>query len=145
MRVAFLCGCAEGGEDGVGDYTVELAEECGRRGIGTLCVALNDPFLTGEKEGDGVLRLGAGMRWEERVERAREAIEEFGADAVSLQWVPYGFHERGVPWGIEKGLKRIVGGRRRRGRGEEQSFWGGAAWDFEKVIEEFERGVCADE
>jgi len=111
MRIAFLCGCAEGGKDGVGDYTALLAGECERRGHGTLRIALNDRYVTGAKRGDGTLRLGAGMRWSERVEQARKAVERFGADVISLQWVPYGFHERGIPWGIEKGLERIAGGR----------------------------------
>ena len=111
MKIAFLCCCAEEGKDGVGDYTGVLARECERRGHGTLRVALNDGCVTGAKTGEGTLRLGMATRWGERVEQAREAVERFGADAVSLQWVPYGFHRKGIPWGIEKGLARIVGGR----------------------------------
>jgi hypothetical protein len=110
-RIAFLCGCAEPGKDGVGDYTALLAGECERRGLATLRVALNDPYVTGAEVGEGTLRLGADMRWNARVEQAREAVERFGADMVSLQWVPYAFHGRGIPWGIEKGLGRIAAGR----------------------------------
>ncbi len=110
-RIAFLCGCAEPGKDGVGDYTALLAAECERRGHATLRVALNDPFLAGAEVGEGTLRLGVKMKWDVRIEQAREAVERFGADAVSLQWVPYSFHPKGVPRGIENGLARIVGGR----------------------------------
>jgi len=110
-RIAFLCGCAEPARDGVGDYTALLAAECARRGNATLLVALNDPHVNGAAECEGMLRLGAGMRWEERVEQARECARRFAPDVVSLQWVPYGFHQRGVPWGIEKGLEKIAGGR----------------------------------
>jgi hypothetical protein len=76
-----------------------------------LRLALNDRYVRGAEVGEGTLRLGAEMRWDVRVEQAREAVERFGADVVSLQWVPYAFHDRGIPWGIEKGLGRIVAGR----------------------------------
>ncbi len=109
--IAFLCGCAEPGKDGVGDYTALLAAECERRGYATLRVALNDRHVTGAEVGEGLVRLGPGMRWNARVEQAREAVERFGAEVVSLQWVPYAFHPRGIPWGIERGLARIAGGR----------------------------------
>jgi hypothetical protein len=42
---------------------------------------------------------------------ARQAVEAFRADVVTLQWVPYAFHARGVPWGIQKGLERVARGR----------------------------------
>jgi len=110
-RIAFLCGCLEGGRDGVGDYTAQLAAECASRGHAVLCIAVNDPFITGAAVCDGALRLGTAMPWNARVEQAREAVERFGADAVSLQWVPYGFHGRGIPWGIEAGLAAIAADR----------------------------------
>jgi glycosyltransferase involved in cell wall biosynthesis len=111
LRIAFLCGCLEAGRDGVGDYTAQLAGECARRGNATLCIALNDLPTAGSVASDGMLRLGSGRPWDVRVEQAREAVEQFRADAVSLQWVPYGFDKRGMPWGIEKGLAAIMRGR----------------------------------
>jgi glycosyltransferase involved in cell wall biosynthesis len=110
-RIAFLCGCAEPGKDGVGDYTTLLAAECEHRGCATLRIALNDGYVTGEKAAAGALRLGAASEWPARIEIAREALDRFAPDAVSLQWVPYAFHPKGIPWGIEKGLARIIGGR----------------------------------
>jgi len=76
-----------------------------------LRIALNDRCVAGPETGPGLLRLGMEMDWETRVNRAREAVERFGADVVSLQWVPYAFHPRGIPWGIEKALGRIAGRR----------------------------------
>ena len=109
-RIAFLCGCLEAGQDGVGDYTALLAVECERRGHATLCVALNDPHVSGAEADDGVLRLGAMLPWRARVKLARETLVRFRANAVSLQWVPYGFDARGIPWGIEAGLREIAAG-----------------------------------
>jgi hypothetical protein len=123
-RIAFLCGCLERGCDGVGDYTALLAAECARRGYATLCVALNDPYTSGAVADDGLLRLSAALPWRSRVKLAREAVERFRADTVSLQWVPYGFDARGVPWGIEEGLAAIIGGRPAQVMGHE--IWIGA-------------------
>jgi hypothetical protein len=110
VKIAFLCGCAEPGKDGVGDYTALLAGECERLGHSTLRIALNDGFVTGAVMSEGLLRLGAGMDWNARAEQARETVERFAAD-VSLQWVPYAFHPKGIPRGIERRLARISGGR----------------------------------
>lgn len=95
----------------MGDYTALLAQECGKRGLSTLRISLNDGYVTGAQAGEGTLRLGANMQWKTRVRHAREAVERFGADLISLQWVPYAYHARGLPWGIEKGLVQIVAGR----------------------------------
>lgn len=111
MRIAFLCGCAEAGKDGVGDYTALLAAECRRQGHSAMIIALNDRYVTGAEMVEGLLRLGAGLTWRVRMEHARETIERFGADVISLQWVPYAFHPKGIPRGIDTGLARIAAGR----------------------------------
>lgn len=91
----------------MGDYTALLAAECERRGCVTLRVALDDGYVAGAQESDGLLRLGRGVG----VEGAREAVERFGAGVVSVQWVPYSFHPKGLPRGIDRALARIAGGR----------------------------------
>jgi hypothetical protein len=110
-RIAFLCGCLEPGKDGVGDYTTLLARECERLGCATLRISLNDGYASGMKSGEGALRLGPPMSWSARIEQARIAVGAFAADVVSLQWVPYSFHPKGMPRGIDRALGRIVGGR----------------------------------
>jgi hypothetical protein len=107
QKIAFLCGCAEPGRDGVGDYTARLAAECARRGLGVLRIALNDRYVSAPLEAEGLLRLPAGVTWGAAV----EATERFAPDAVSMQWVPYSFHPRGLPWGIERPLRQIIGRR----------------------------------
>ncbi|HEX4085098.1 MAG TPA: glycosyltransferase [Chthoniobacteraceae bacterium] len=108
LKLVFLCGCAEPGRDGVGDYTALLAAECGRRGSEVLRIALRDPYVTGPRQTAGLLRLPAGSGWEP----AREAVRRFDPDVVSLQWVPYAFHARGMPLGISGPLARLLDGRK---------------------------------
>jgi hypothetical protein len=110
-NIAFLFGCAEPGKDGVGDYVALLAAECNRRGHPALRIALSDPFITGAAQRDDLLRLGSRMDWIARAEQARGAVQRFGADIVSLQWVPYSFHPKGIPRGIRRGLAEIAAGR----------------------------------
>ena len=45
LRVALVCGCAEGGADGVGDYTEALAGVLRGRGVDARIAAVRDPFV----------------------------------------------------------------------------------------------------
>ena len=108
MKIAFLTCCLEPTRDGVGDYTRILAEECERRGHGIRLVALNDAHLAGVMREGHLLRLGSGQPWKQRVEIAREFLEEFGPDFVSLQFVCYGFHPRGIDWQLAGRLEKIT-------------------------------------
>jgi len=107
-HIAFLFGCAEPGKDGVGDYVALLAAECERRGHPVLRIALNDPYIKDAAGRDDLLRLGSAMDWIARTEQAHGAVQRFGADIVSLQWVPYAFHPKGIPRGIHHGLAEIA-------------------------------------
>jgi hypothetical protein len=57
------------------------------------------------------LRLPGTLPWPERVTLAREWVGEFNPDWVSLQFVPFGFHPKGLCFGFEKHLKAIIGNR----------------------------------
>lgn len=98
----------EPGRDGVGDYTRRLAGELARQGHAVACVALNDLFVTSEFDGrqysEGVLvptlRLPTGLSESARFEHARHWIARFTPDWISLQFVPFSFHPKGLPLGL---------------------------------------------
>lgn len=108
MRLAFICSSLEPGRDGVGDYTRRLAGELVRQGHPSIAVALNDPHISKtvfelqEIEGVSisVLRLPIVMPWSKRVIEARNWLEAFNPDWISLQFVPFGFHRRGLCFGL---------------------------------------------
>jgi glycosyltransferase involved in cell wall biosynthesis len=108
MRILFLCSGLEPGRDGVGDYTRRLAAECVRQGHECRIVALNDQ-TAGEEP--GCLRCSGSIPWPERMERVREFVAEFAPDWISLQFVPYGFQRKGVPWRLARDLQRVIAGR----------------------------------
>ena len=110
MNLVFLTSCLEPGRDGVGDYTRLLAEASAQRGHRAGLVALNDRYVSWQR-GPATLRFGPGLSWEERIEQARQFLVEFETDWVSVQFVAYGFHPKGLAWGLGERLAGLARGR----------------------------------
>ena len=119
MRIAFLTGSLEPERDGVGDYTRRLAGELIRQGHPSIILGLNDSQVSeaqfGSQEMEGtlisVLRLPSMMPWNDRVRLSRKWLDAFNPDWVSLQFVPFAFQPRGLPFGLPRHLKSIIGSR----------------------------------
>ena len=119
MKIAFLCRSLERGRDGVGDYTRRLAAELVRHGHPSVVVGLNESAISAsvfeaqEMEGASVpvLRLPEIMPWGERATAAREWLDAFNPDWVSLQYVPFAFHPKGLTFGFADTVKEIIGSR----------------------------------
>lgn len=103
MKILFICGSLEPGRDGVGDYVRMLGEELSRdTGVQVSAMAIHDPWVSAETCGDQnagfpVLRIPAALTPGRRLETALEYIGRFGPDWISVQYVPYSFHPRGLP------------------------------------------------
>ncbi len=93
MKICFLSNCLEPGRDGVGDYTRTLAGACEDAGHSTACFALRDPFAP---EGDSH-RFTQALDDAKQRKRLIEEIRGFAPDRISLQFVPYGLHPKGLP------------------------------------------------
>lgn len=115
MKLIFLCGSLEPGRDGVGDYSRRLACELIRKSHEVAIIALNDRVITflysGLQSSNGVdvpvLRLPASMDEKERFSHAGDYIRQFGPEWVSLQYVPFSFEKRGLPFTFSKHLKSL--------------------------------------
>ncbi len=100
MKIVFICASLEAGRDGVGDYTLRLAQACAARGHPCLVLAIHDPHLHGRAR----LALGpvegarwpASLPWTVRIQEVDTAIREFAPDWISWQFVAYGFADQGV-------------------------------------------------
>jgi hypothetical protein len=120
MRIAFFCSSLEPGRDGVGDYTRRVAEECTRSGHHCFLIALNDEYSTEPVEevistetgSITTLRLPKTLRWSERSEAAISFRIRCRPDWISLQFVPYGYHPKGVVFGLDRHLKPVFGDHR---------------------------------
>jgi hypothetical protein len=106
MKIAIICGSLQPGHDGVGDYTRRLAGELIRLGNNVVAIAINDRHLkliaNETQDADGislpVLRIPATVAEQERYSLLRTRLVDFKPEWISLQFVPYSFHIKGIPF-----------------------------------------------
>lgn len=144
MKVTFLCSGAEPGCDGVGDYTQALAGYLETLGHATQVIALNDRFAENEVSGEG-RRFGPSMPWNCRVRRAAEAVRGFDPEVISVQFVLYGFHPKGLCFETGRGIQAIIGERRTQLMLHE--LWIGEATEYgwkDQIIGAFQKSLVRD-
>jgi len=118
MRIAFIVSCLEPQKDGVGDYTRDLAAACVAQGASCRALALNDRYVDVStacwQSARGIkietLRLPASQPWRERLLTARAWLQQQTLEWISLQFVPYGFHPKGLVIGLDQRLAPLVAG-----------------------------------
>lgn len=117
MRIIFLCGSVEPGKDGVGDYTRRLCGELLRTGHDVQIVSLCDHHAAGfvsenqEIEGTSVLahRIPVFVTNSQRYIWSQDILNNFQPNWISLQFVPYSFNPKGLPFWIPSFLKKLKG------------------------------------
>lgn len=120
MRIVLLCGSLEPGRDGVGDYTRSLGAELIRKGHQVAAISLNDRSIsvktTGiQRSGEvdlQVLRLPSLYSSKKRFLLARDWVGAFNPEWISLQYVPYSFQEKGLPFRLEEHLYMLGVGKK---------------------------------
>lgn len=120
MKITFLCGCIEPGRDGVGDYTRRLAAELIVLGHSVTAISLNDRAVANhvretqwvEETGIPVYRLPSSWDSSRRYHQAKIWLDEIQPDWLSLQFVIYSFHPKGLPVGLSRELNGLAEGRR---------------------------------
>jgi hypothetical protein len=120
LSVLFICGCLEPGHDGVGDYTRRLAGELIRKGNKSAIIALNDKYVQkiakitqfDDKAEIPVFRVPDRLPWSKRMALMKGWIDVSGADWLSLQYVPFSFHPKGLNFGLAKNLASIGKGKK---------------------------------
>lgn len=119
MKVVFICSSLEPGKDGVGDYTRRLAGMFIKLGNTVTALCLNDYFTTTEivatQDIDGVqlnvIRIPFSWQHKKRMARANYWINTLNPDWLSLQFVIFSFHKKGLPFKIINSLKDLGKGR----------------------------------
>jgi hypothetical protein len=115
MKIIFICGSLEPGRDGVGDYTRCLAGALVGQGHQVAAIALNDGYTTTQMSGKqqcgnnkfAVLRLPASWSDSMRFGFAKSWIDAFDPEWLSLQFVPFSFHPKGLSFGLSKKLLKL--------------------------------------
>lgn len=77
---------------------------CGIISLNEETAELSDPT---EAQGVVFWRLHAHQTWDEKAVASKKICAEFRPDWVSLQFVPYGYHPRGLCWGLLKVLQTV--------------------------------------
>jgi hypothetical protein len=119
VRLTFITSSLAPGKDGVGDYTRELASSCQSLGARCALVALNDHRIertceeTQSARGESLLclRLPASDPWPERQRIAEGWLSDNSTDLISLQFVAYGYHPKGIVRGLDRLLAAVIGDR----------------------------------
>lgn len=117
MDILFICGSLEPGKDGVGDYTRRLSGELIRIGhkvkILSLCDHQATSFLTEFQEIEGtkvaVNRIPITATKKERLTWTQDILNDFKPEWISLQYVPYSFNPKGLPFWLPSFLKKLKG------------------------------------
>jgi len=121
LNILFICSSLEPGKDGVGDYTRKLACALINKGYNTGIIALNDRRMDGnmwrgqqisDNTAVNVLRLSESFSWDKRLTIAKKLLADFKPDWISLQYVPFGFNLKGLPFNLAKKLKQLAGNNR---------------------------------
>ncbi|MFT3932632.1 MAG: hypothetical protein QM726_03370 [Chitinophagaceae bacterium] len=120
MTIIFICGCLEPGHDGVGDYTRKLALELTKQGHRAGAIAINDRFVNNiadELQCESslsipVLRLPASIPGTQNFDIAKKWVDSFNPEWMSLQYVPFAFHPKGLRLGLGKQLHQLGKGRK---------------------------------
>lgn len=112
VRVLFVCGCAEPGKDGVGDYTRRLAFELLNQHCTAAIAAVNDSFVSdsvmeSDKDSYKVSRLTSKSTLKEKRDFLYRTIQNFTPNWISLQYVPYSFQSQGVPFNFATSLAKL--------------------------------------
>jgi len=117
MNIVFICGCLEKGFDGVGDYSRRLAGELVRMGNQVHLISLNDYYVDSElseiQDADGVntpaYRLPSKWPRAKAYKAAYAKIKLIVPEWISIQYVPFSFHPKGLPSGLIGELKHMIG------------------------------------
>lgn len=116
LRILFICGCLEMGKDGVGDYTRKLAKELLRLGHDCSIASLMDKFVNSElKEKQEInnkyidtFRLPFISGIKKNTNSLILWVNSFSPDWISLQYVPFSFNNKGLPYDLSQNLKPIL-------------------------------------
>lgn len=117
MKIIFICGSIEPGNDGVGDYTRRLSGELIRFGHEVQIISLSDKQVKSfvvenqeiEKTIVNVRRIPIFTNNKQRLALTQKVLNEIQPDWISLQFVPFSFHPKGIPFWISDFLMKLKG------------------------------------
>lgn len=119
MKIILICSSLEPGRDGVGDYARRLAASLIKKEHTVALLALNDRHVNtitesiqhADRQEISTFRIPA-LSLKKNTLKVKAWIDAFKPDWLSLQCVIFGYHPKGLPFGLSKQLLAIGGNRR---------------------------------
>jgi len=119
MKITLVCSSIEPGRDGVGDYSRLLAGALIDLGHNCTLLALNDKFVSQVQRDEQLvnettiltLRIPCGT-FVDYITEIQSWIKDIDPDLLSLQYVIFGYDNKGLPFGLSKKLLAISQGRK---------------------------------
>lgn len=106
MTVLFITNSLPHLVDGVGDYTYNIAREFAKHGHVVHVVCRNKEEIRDDYEDIHIAKIV--RKWNRQAGRQiADYIRENGIEVVSLQYVPYAYDPKGLPFGLVMALKEI--------------------------------------
>lgn len=106
MRILFITNNLPPLVDGVGDYTYNLAREFAKHGHEVHVVCRDKVEICDDFEDIHVAKIV--RKWSRQAGKdIADYIRENGIEVISLQYVPYAYDPKGLPFGLVMALKEI--------------------------------------
>ena len=120
MKIILISSSLKPGHDGVGDFARQIASELILQGHNAYLLALHDKFINSPFVGTQitnsleipVCRIPAETDASQKISLAKSWIDDIDPDWLSFQYVPFGYHPKGLPFGLSRLLAAIGNGRR---------------------------------
>jgi hypothetical protein len=117
MKIFFICSSLEPGRDGAGDQARSLAGQLAKLGHQVMLTSLNEQNISerlmDDQESENVSltvdRLPATWNANAKLEIIKSTVEKNRPDWVSLQFVNFGYHRKGLPWKLIMPLRDAIG------------------------------------
>jgi hypothetical protein len=99
-KIAFIVGSIESGKNGVGDYTRILAKDLMSENFEILIISINEPIKkpTNKKIDEiELLQIPSEYNYVSKIKLLKYHLDKFNPNWVSIQFVPFAFHKKGIP------------------------------------------------
>ena len=108
MRILFICSSLEPGKDGVGDYTTLFASKIVKNyDYDIFLISIFDKHIKNLEDlskSKNFVRIPANWSHSKRFLWVQKIINQFRPTLISLQYVNHGYHLKGLPIYLLKGL-----------------------------------------
>ena len=113
MKILFICGTYASGKDGVADYINKMSCALTKKGHEIMVLALRDKYCKeldkeiqiSDENPFSITCISKNTKTKKRFTVTQKRVNEFNPEWISLQFVPFGFNKKGIPFWLPNFLK----------------------------------------